>query len=199
MTIKRNEPCYCGSGLKYKKCCLVHEGQYTVFVDEAGNSGSNFLDLEQPFYVVGGWVIPNPQLKNDSLIKELAQTLNVKGELKGTNLTGNKRNQGLLKEFYNKLIELGCRQTVMFAEKKYCIAAKVIETFLDPVYNDRVSNRYTYDNVLKKNLAEKVYKLPFETLKEFAEAYRKLRNYEYINMQRGNNEFKSTLEMRDMK
>ncbi len=25
MSISRNDPCLCGSGLKYKKCCLGHE------------------------------------------------------------------------------------------------------------------------------------------------------------------------------
>lgn len=170
----RNDQCYCGSALKYKKCCLKHAGKYTVFVDEAGNSGSNYLDLDQPFYLVGGWVIPNARLGEIALITNAAQALNVEGELKGTKLTGKPRNQAILQRLFDKMLELGCKPTMVFAEKKFCIAAKVIETFLDPAYNRKVTNRYTYDNLLKKGLAEKVYRLPFDVLKQFAEAYRLL-------------------------
>lgn len=173
-SIGRNDLCSCGSGLKYKKCCLEHEGQFTLFVDEAGNSGSNYLDLEQPFYLVGGWLIPNSRLESTNIIDDVAQTLNVNGELKGTNLSGNKKNQREFKSMFEKMEEIGCKPFLVFAEKKYCIAAKVIETFLDPAYNQKVSNSYTFDNVLKKQLAEKVYNLPIDTLKQFAQAYRLL-------------------------
>ncbi len=172
--ISRNEPCPCNSGLKYKKCCLVHEGQFTVFVDEAGNSGANYLDLDQPFYIVGGWIIPNSKIADSSLVREVATDLRVDGELKGTNLTGNRRNQTKFNEMFDTMVTMGCKPTMVLAEKKYCIAAKVIETFLDPAYNNKVTNRYTYDNIMKKELAEKVYKLSFDTLKQFAHAYRLL-------------------------
>lgn len=172
--IGRNDLCHCNSGLKYKKCCLSHEGKYTVYLDEVGNSGPNYLDFEQPFYIVGGWIIPNSKIKKDAIISEIASDLRVEGELKGTKLTGNKRNQAKFHEMFNSMVSMGCRPTMVLAEKKYCIAAKVIETFLDPAYNNRVNNRYTYDNILKKNLAEKVYQLQFETLRHFAQAYRLL-------------------------
>lgn len=160
--------------MKYKNCCIKHENQYTVFVDEAGNSGSNYLDLDQPFYLVGGWIIPNSRLASTTIIDEAAKALNVNGELKGTNLSGNKKNQREFKVMFEKMEALDCKPFLVFAEKKYCIAAKVIETFLDPFYNNKISNRYTFDNLLKKHLVEKVYNLPFDTLKKFAQAYRSL-------------------------
>jgi hypothetical protein len=143
-------------------------------VDEAGNSGANYLDLDQPFYIVGGWIIPNSKIADSSLVREVATDLRVDGELKGTNLTGNRRNQTKFNEMFDTMVTMGCKPTMVLAEKKYCIAAKVIETFLDPAYNNKVTNRYTYDNIMKKELAEKVYKLSFDTLKQFAHAYRLL-------------------------
>jgi len=54
--IGRNDPCFCGSGKKYKKCCcdLEETKEYTVFCDESGNSGGNYLDVDQPFFIEVG-------------------------------------------------------------------------------------------------------------------------------------------------
>ena len=32
--------------------------QVIVYCDESGSSGPNYLDLDQPFFVVAGWVTP---------------------------------------------------------------------------------------------------------------------------------------------
>ena len=29
----------------------------TFYIDECGNTGSNFLDRAQPFYIYGGWLL----------------------------------------------------------------------------------------------------------------------------------------------
>jgi len=34
--VGRNDPCPCGSGRKYKRCCLSHEGERTAFVEVLG-------------------------------------------------------------------------------------------------------------------------------------------------------------------
>jgi hypothetical protein len=31
----------------------------SIFLDESGNSGSNYLDVQQPFFVYGGWFVRN--------------------------------------------------------------------------------------------------------------------------------------------
>ena len=31
----------------------------TVYCDESGNSGPNYIDIPQPFYVLAGWLIPH--------------------------------------------------------------------------------------------------------------------------------------------
>jgi hypothetical protein len=38
---------------------LVAPGAAAVYCDESGNSGPNYLDLPQPFYVLAGWLIPD--------------------------------------------------------------------------------------------------------------------------------------------
>ncbi len=48
---------------------------FTIFCDEAGNSGGNLLDEAQPVYVLGGWVIEDAKigLLEAVITKEAAQ------------------------------------------------------------------------------------------------------------------------------
>ncbi|MEI2443880.1 SEC-C metal-binding domain-containing protein [Priestia megaterium] len=148
----RNKLCPCGSEKKYKNCCLKHKDKYTIFCDESGNSGSNYLDLEQPFYIIAGWIVPDKNINKISKIRDCAEALGVEGELHGTKLIKRKKAQNEFQKLFNILCnEIECIPTFIIAEKKYCIAAKIIETILDPYYNDEVDNSYTYDNLKKKN------------------------------------------------
>jgi len=168
----RNKPCPCNSGKKYKQCCLKDENNFTIFCDESGNSGSNFTDREQPFYIISGWIVPNKMLKDFSIISESAEVLGVEGELHGTKLIKRKKAQQEFISLFNRLChEAECIPTFVLAEKRYCIAAKIIETLLDPSYNDEVDNSYTYDNLMKKQLVEKLYTAPYEYLTEFINSY----------------------------
>jgi len=36
----------------------------TFFVDESGNTGTDWLNKDQPFFVYGGWLIPNENIDN---------------------------------------------------------------------------------------------------------------------------------------
>ncbi|MDY7903526.1 MULTISPECIES: DUF3800 domain-containing protein [Bacillus] len=172
MTNLRNQPCSCGSGVKFKKCCMEHLNKYTVFCDESGNSGGNYLDLNQPFFVIAGWIVPNTILKNTAFLDECASSLGVPGELKSNKLLNRKKARQEFINLFERLGESGCVPVFVFAEKKYCIAAKVIETLLDPAYNDKVDTQFTYDNLKKKVLAEKVYLFPDEQLADFINSYK---------------------------
>lgn len=173
MKIGRNDPCFCGSSKKYKKCCgdLVETEEYTVFCDESGNSGGNYLDVDQPFFIEAGWIVPVSQLNNVKSIEDCAKKLNVTDEIHGKNLIRNRRNQRIFTELFIELGKQGCTPTFVFAEKKYCVSAKIIETLFDPVYNELTGNEYTYDNKMKKEKAELFYTLPFDILRDFATAY----------------------------
>ena len=41
--ISRNDPCPCGSGLKYKKCCELKKGQPKKFTAQILSAGSEGL------------------------------------------------------------------------------------------------------------------------------------------------------------
>ncbi|WP_142954545.1 DUF3800 domain-containing protein [Bacillus cereus] len=172
MVNTRNRPCPCNSGKKYKQCCLKNENNFTIFCDESGNTGSNFIDREQPFYIIAGWMVPNKKLEEFSVIDKSAESLGIEGELHGTKLIKSKKAQQEFISLFNRLCkEIECIPIFIIAEKKYCIAAKIIETLLDPYYNDEVDNSYTYDNLKKKKLVEKLNNVPYEYLVEFINSY----------------------------
>ena len=38
-----------------------------IYCDESGNSGPNYLDEAQPFYVLAGWVVPTDAITDVSI------------------------------------------------------------------------------------------------------------------------------------
>lgn len=145
--------------------------KYTVFCDESGNSGSNYLDFDQPFYTIAGWIVPNEEINNTCSVLDCAKSLSVTGELHGSNIIRGKRGQKAIHDLFLKIGKIGCIPSFIIAEKKFCIAAKIIEVLLDPEYNKRVSKKFTYDKLAKKEIAEIIYKFPNETLEIFAHGY----------------------------
>jgi len=146
-----------------------------VYCDESGNSGPNYLDAAQPFYVLAGWVAPQQTLvdasvKTEELRKRVSPQLN---ELKSTAFLGNERRMDEMASLFGDLGQLGCVPLWLMAEKRYCIAAKIVETFLDPVYNDVVKNGITWDTRTRREIAGIFYSsLPSDLMERFAQAYR---------------------------
>lgn len=147
----------------------------TFFCDEAGNSGSNYLDADQPFYVTGGWLIPERLKNNEDFIDEVRQLLDKTGELHSKNITKTPKGRFKLKKIIQTLmLEYKLLPFICLAEKKYAIAAKIIETLLDPSYNNSIDNGITYDSLEKSKMyyADIIYKLDDCVLESFAHSYR---------------------------
>jgi len=82
--IGRNDPCPCGSGKKYKKCCLEKEEDLSTssydkrYFELKGRNAENFVyDLAQQSFLTD-WCYPNPQWDDG---KELCDLLVVFGEI----------------------------------------------------------------------------------------------------------------------
>ena len=137
-------------------------GRISLYLDESGNTGTNFLDDAQPIYALAGWVVPEE-------LREAAQRVIVEScssiatpELKGSQLLRHTRGRTLVTELLEELLQLGCMPVFSVMEKRYAVVGKIIETFLDPPYNPRASNRFTWDTDLKQGIAERLYRLPGE-------------------------------------
>ena len=155
---------------------LALPGAAVVFCDESGNSGPNYLDVAQPFYVLAGWLVP------DSLVTEAAVLVETfrrdhfgqLPEFKAAAILRSNRTKQLGAQLFRRLGELGCVPLQLVAEKRFCVAGKVVETFLDPAFNHLLKDAFTGDVETKKEIANTLYEqIEPAALNEFAEAYRK--------------------------
>jgi hypothetical protein len=66
----------------------------------------------------------------------------------------------------------GCEPIWTAAEKRYCVAAKIVETFFDPFYNPNAIWLPTGANASRQRVAEVFHSISVALLNEFLEAYR---------------------------
>jgi hypothetical protein len=147
-----------------------------VYCDESGNSGPNYLHPDQPFYGLGGWVVPTTAIAEACLVVEHARikVCPQRNELKSESfLAGEWQKRGAL-DLFQRLGALGAVPLYLTAEKRFCVAAKIVETFLDPAYNTSLAMAFTGDVITKQEIANTFYdRLPSEVVGRFAAAYRK--------------------------
>jgi hypothetical protein len=144
---------------------------HTFFVDESGHAGANYLDAAQPFHVAAGILVSNNQ--RDELQAEIDR-LRKPGEteLKGSALvrspSGQKR---LLRILEQTVAKFGTRFFVIM-ERRFCIAAKLVDVFLDPAHQDGVDWLPTSAVMRRRVITELLHReLPADTLEKFARAY----------------------------
>lgn len=126
---------------------------FELYFDESGNTGTNYLDERQPYFVYGGWLIDNEKSKQICEgIKSIFSYSKAK-EIKAKNL----KNYDSIKIFFNNMIyNFGAIPVFGVADKKYMVGAKIIETFFDHMYNPNVNGYLTFKTKLKKALADSV-------------------------------------------
>lgn len=144
------------------------------YFDESGNSGGKFWDSQQPTYIEGGWAIETSLVDkvNDVVKKlELNYSVNTK-ELKGKKLIKHKRGQEFILNMIHEIGQIGGLPVLHIVEKKYMVSGKVVETFLDPLYNSKVPYSDQWDLTKRQDIASIFYSANDTLLEEFADAYR---------------------------
>lgn len=145
-----------------------------VYCDESGNSGPNLLDASQPVYVLGGWVVPRQFVpRAEDAVRNLADRVGLTGrEIHGTRILRSPRGQREFTDFIRAMGKAGGAPVFNITEKRYWIAGKVVETYLDSFYNKRVPWEFYNDILAKQELAGEISQFHDEPLREFAAAYR---------------------------
>lgn len=159
------------------------ESKAIFYCDESGNSGPNYIDQEQPFYTLATWSVPYKRIVDASVaVEEHRQEYSPQAdELKAANLMRSANGKRGIMSLLRTLGHLGCVPIYEVLEKRYCVAGKIVETFLDPFYNPRVNNAFIPDSTTKQEIANTLYEgLSESTLNRFAAIYRNptLRGFE---------------------
>lgn len=149
--------------------------EVVIYCDESGNDGPNYLNDQEPFYVLAGWIVPSGAEVDAAVEIESVRRRNCPDALELKFKTF-KKSEGKLQaliKLFGRLGETGLTPIYLFAEKRFCVAGKIVETFLDPCHNPRVRNAFSWDVRTKKEFANTIYeRLPAAALDRFAEAYR---------------------------
>ena len=146
-----------------------------LYVDESGNTGPDYLEESQPFYVLAGWVVPEEQSEEAWIaVEQLRVKISPQSEeLKSSLIKRGERQKNEIAAFFEKLVQIQCLPMYLVSEKRFCVAGKIVETFLDPEYNPLLQRGFSGDFTSKKEIANQLYDLlPKPELIQFAQAYR---------------------------
>lgn len=126
---------------------------YTFYIDESGNTGTNWLDDSQPIFTYGGWLVENSKIETvENFVKEVLK--NTQGtELKSSKMFKSNKGTNVSLNLIEKMLENNCIPFFVSIDKKYMLAAKIVESFFDPAYNPNLKNSITSSLNLKINLA----------------------------------------------
>ncbi len=124
-----------------------------LFLDESGNTGSDWLNPDQPYFVYGGWLIPDAQCVGAREIIKTVFWFSKAKELKSKDILSGKR------RYFFEMVELLIDEAhalpvFVVADKSYMVAAKIVETFFDYAHNPHVNEYLTQKSNLKKALAD---------------------------------------------
>ncbi len=145
---------------------------WILYCDEAGNAGPNYWDREQPYHVSAGWLVsPDAHGAFENAIREACARTRA-GELKGANLLRRPRGIRTIVRLFQELAATGCLPLFIIADRRFCVAGKAVETFLDPVTNPAAAWLPTGAVARRHGVWEVVAQLPDSALQVFAEAYR---------------------------
>lgn len=149
--------------------------QTVIYCDESGNSGANYLDRRQPFYVLAGWAVAKDAVVGASLLVEKTrqECCPQRKELKASAFLKTEQGKKRAAQFIGGLGAAGCVPLMVVTEKRYVVGGKIVETFLDPAFNKQLRPGFKWDTLTKRELANTIMtRLPPEVLDRFAEAYR---------------------------
>ncbi len=113
-----------------------------IFIDEAGNTGYDVMNLQQPFFVFAAIMLDANQetnvlsVLNEEFIKNKEKEEN---EIKGAKWSKSAHKANALLNIEKCLFEAGAHVAVVVFEKRFMPACLIIDNFFDYVYNPKCS------------------------------------------------------------
>jgi hypothetical protein len=142
----------------------------SIYCDESGNTGANYFDSSQPVYVLAGVVARTPRPLEDA-IDALFTASRGGGETKATNLLRTHGGRRRVAEVLIRVAGMGCRFAWVAADKRFCLACNVVDTFLDVKFNDHAYCPPALANIDRRRIATLIAKFPDNSLQMFHQAY----------------------------
>jgi len=140
---------------------MTHIGEFekvTVFIDESGNAGANLLD-QQPVFTLAGVSARDTNIPN--LDKKIANVISGNTPVETKEIKGayaiRQNLHPLIKELTNPVLNSGQPIFWSVVERRFMVAALIVDNFYDYVYNDNVGPEWTYPSGMRQDLANHFY------------------------------------------
>jgi hypothetical protein len=180
--IQRNEPCPCGSGRKFKKCCgsvtaamakagVRLERSVRAYSDETGNSGNNLFDPGQPYFWTGTLVCEADVDREGAKLHAKCLALSGESELHGNQL-GLSRIEKIAPLLQELLAKVKAHFLFTRIEKHHLAATKFFDVLMDSGVNHAISNlQYAYRTLRLSLAVQFIQMLDDSDRQEFWQAY----------------------------
>lgn len=143
---------------------------HTLFADESGSAGINYLDSGQPFHVAAGFLIACEHL---AAAEAVVRTEFPRGEVKGKDLMGTPAGRRRAARVIQGMAQSRAFLFFIIMERRLSIAGRLVEVFLDPAHQDAVDWLPIGNMAQRQAVAERLLELlPTENLDLFARSYR---------------------------
>jgi MinD-like ATPase involved in chromosome partitioning or flagellar assembly len=131
----------------------------TMFLDESGASGINYVDEVQPFYIQAGVIVQTDKIKKlEKAYLAWENKYKKKNQIEIKSDIFNRDNGFVIfNELYQEIKKFIISPTYAFVDKKYAIAFTLIESLLDFDYNAEVTEEIYYDSEKKVKWANQIY------------------------------------------
>ena len=135
---------------------------WIVFCDESGNTGTNHIDDTQRYYVLAGWILDeaNVETARKSAESVLEPVQLGQSEVKGSDLVKTRGGRERIATLMDQLGKAGALPFFVAAHKRYSLAGRFVDYFLDPLYNPRVWPAWFASKEIKQRFAEDITSLP---------------------------------------
>jgi len=140
--------------------------RWLVFCDEAGNTGTNHTDDSQPYFVLAGWIV------DSDLVGETRRAIGPilrpsqpsQRELKGAELIRTPRGRHQILAVFEALGKRGALPFFVALRKRYSLAGRFVDYFLDPIHNPRVWKSWFGTREIRKRFADEITSVPARVL-----------------------------------
>lgn len=144
---------YAGSGGVDASAALV------FFADEAGNTGANHLDAEQPYYVTGGWLLREADQERARNCVRRALRETQMSELSGPKLLKTTLGRNAALQLAGSLLAFATPLLVII-EKSFKIGSRLVSEFLTPLANPRATDHFDMNSGAARSTAALLSTLP---------------------------------------
>ena len=145
-----------------------------MYCDESGNTGTNHLDDDQPYYVLAGWIIAEEDLTaaRDTARAALRPSQANQRELKGTDLMKTVSGRARVAALAEGLGAVGALPYFHANYKRFSLAGRFVDYFLDPHDNPNVWPEWFGSRDIRRGFADGIAALPLNVLQAIQEALR---------------------------